>query len=246
MSQTYYFGINEERVGPLSEAAIRDRIADGAITRTTLAWCESMDDWRPVAEITELMRTVGDLLAEPASPPPLPARSSAPASSAPPLSQAARPEAPATAGADSAGNDLDPSYQVPEGLGSLGAAAYHVVFWLFRPWRGRPSLVRKFVRENPKRAVPVAAVTLAGLLLLFCVALAPIMGAMDEGTPWGQQQQVPATSGGGGRNPYQPMIQAQHDISDMIDDSYRYQRDSFDQQCETYRRANYDWYNDND
>jgi len=245
MNQCYHFGINGETIGPLGQQAIGDRITEGTITPATLAWCASMDDWKPVGEIAELTEAFGEALAREASPPPLPGASRSAASDPPPLPRNNGASAAGSSKQDTSGDELDPSYQVPQDLNGVGAAAYHVVFWLFRPWRGRPSLVRRFVRENPKRALPVAAGTLLGLFVLFCFAVAPLVKAPEAASPGTPPQQAPAMVGGG-RNIYQPIIDAQRDNARTIDDVYRYNRDSFDQQCETYRRANYDWYTDND
>lgn len=239
MLQTYYFGINGESIGPLDELAIRARVQQGRITRQTLAWCKAMDRWRPLSEIPELFAALEGLLTEADGPPPLPTAAT---------SQDVPPPLPTPPSATShaekpSGDPMEPTYQIPQGLGSLEAMAYHLVFWLYRPWRNRPSHVREFVRQDPKRAVPVAAGTLVVLFFVFCLAVCPIAQTMDNppAVPGGQQA-MPAPAFGGGPNVYRPMIEAQRYNQNVIDDVYRYSRDSFDRQTETYKQGTYDWY----
>ncbi len=240
MQQTYYFGIHGESVGPLDELAIRAHVQEGKITRQTLAWCKAMDRWRPLSEIPELIAALEGVLIEVDGPPPLP--TTAPSQNVPPPLPT---EANATISAEKPSVDpMNPDYQIPQGLGALEAMAYQLVFWLYRPWRNRPSHVREFVRQDPKRAVPVAAVTLVVLFFLFCLAVYPIAQTMDNppAVTGGQQQSMPVSAFGGDANIYQPMIEAQRYKQNIIDDVYRYNRDSFDRQVETYKQGTYDWY----
>jgi len=81
------------------------------------------------------------------------------------------------------------------------------------------------------------------LMFLFCLALASVFEAPDAPSrPQGPSG--PAGPAVGGADVYRPMINAQRETDRIIDDVYRYNRDSFDQQSETYRRGNYDWYSD--
>jgi len=244
MDHPYYFGIDGERIGPLDESAIEAQVAAGTITRATLAWCRSMDQWKPVAEIPELTERLGPLLGAGSEPPPLPTATASPDDAGPPPLPPADAPAPQGTGATSPAEDsLDPSYRVPEGLDGVGSLAYHVVFWLFRPWRGRPSRVRRYVRQDPRRAKPIALASVLGLMFLFCLALASVFEAPDAPSrPQGPSG--PAGPAVGGADVYRPMINAQRETDRIIDDVYRYNRDSFDQQSETYRRGNYDWYSD--
>lgn len=230
MNERYYFGVNGQSIGPLDEHAIRGHIEKGDITRQTLVWRKDMDNWRPLAEISELMAAFGDLLA---TPPPLPTQADSPATP-PPL--------PGSSGPKAAGKQdpTDPKYEVPAGLSGLNAAAYRFVFWLYRPWRNRPSRVREYVRENPDRAVPVAGISIVGLFFLFVFAISPMLEIEEPAPP--VSQQMPQPSWSVGTNPYQPMLDAQRYSQSVIEDVYRDSRDSFDRQSETYRRGTYDWY----
>lgn len=62
----WHFGIGGQQVGPLDASAIRARVADGSVTRETLAWKAGMGSWTAAGQIPEL----ADLFA--AVPPPLP------------------------------------------------------------------------------------------------------------------------------------------------------------------------------
>jgi hypothetical protein len=85
----FFFGINNETVGPLDEEAIRRRVSEGAITVHTLAWKQGQEGWMPVAEIPELMTAFGDVLSA-TTPPPLPGGAPPPLPSAGAASRAGR------------------------------------------------------------------------------------------------------------------------------------------------------------
>jgi len=236
MNQTYYFGIHGESVGPLDEPTIRSRIQEGAITKQTLAWCRSMDNWRPIEEIPELIETLGTLLAAAEGPPPLPTAAVS-STTPPPL-----PNNGAKAAGPAMEDPMDPNYRVPPGLSSCGAAAYHLVFWLYRPWRKKPSRVREFVRQDPSRAVPVAALSLVALFLTFCVAVYPISENLENPSPAGGQSQMPpGMVAGGGGIPYQALKDAQGYKQNVIDEVHHNNRESFNRRYKTYQDATYDW-----
>lgn len=62
----WYMGIGGQTVGPLTANAIRSKIADGAVTPSTLVWSEGMAAWAEASTIPDLSRMFG------AIPPPLP------------------------------------------------------------------------------------------------------------------------------------------------------------------------------
>ncbi|WP_175402554.1 pilin [Xanthomonas graminis] len=67
MSAWYYADAARDRHGPLSTAALLERLRDGLLDRDTLVWREGLPDWRP-------LHTLADELGLPAmaTPPPLP------------------------------------------------------------------------------------------------------------------------------------------------------------------------------
>ncbi|MFW6171695.1 MAG: hypothetical protein ACODAD_14500, partial [Planctomycetota bacterium] len=117
-----------------------------------------------------------------------------------------------------------------------------------RPWRGRPSRVRAYIDEDPRRTVPVALALAVSLFLLLVLALSPFVSE-DQGVPSlgpagpGESPRA-MPPGAGSMEQWRIMRDAQRDTDRTLDDAYRYQRDSFDQQSETYRRGTYDWYGD--
>ena len=153
-----------------------------------------------------------------------------------------------------------PAGEIPELAGLFPAAApgaaavsweeraRRFVYWCFRPRNGRPSKVRAYIDEKPGRAVPVAIAILAALCLSFALFLNSFKQATGPANGGGSAQ---APGGGGGQPGGNTMENwyiardAQRYNQNVIDDVYRNNRDSFDRQSETYRRANYDWYNSN-
>jgi len=51
----WYFGENEQQIGPLDEVAIRQAIRQGRVGRQTLVWREGMAQWTPLAAVPELL-----------------------------------------------------------------------------------------------------------------------------------------------------------------------------------------------
>ena len=47
----WFYAKDGERVGPLSESSLEQRLATGEITPETLVWCRGMEDWAPLATI---------------------------------------------------------------------------------------------------------------------------------------------------------------------------------------------------
>ena len=50
----YYVGIAGKPVGPLDEAALREKVASGDLDEDSLVWTEGMADWAPAADVTEI------------------------------------------------------------------------------------------------------------------------------------------------------------------------------------------------
>ncbi|HOY08689.1 MAG TPA: DUF4339 domain-containing protein [Candidatus Omnitrophota bacterium] len=249
LKKRYFFGIDHQEVGPLKEDVIKENIMDGKITEETLAWCQGMKEWLPLCDVLELQEAFGSLLEECMKPPPLP--KAAPQKPVPPplpkraccAEPASREQEPPPPKSDA------PAGDEPEGLCPLDAAAYRFVMWGFRPWRGKPSFVQDYVRKNPRRAVWVAGLSILSLVLMFGLTFMVITTAVEDGNMPVQQQAYPqqsepAQGGGDWRQRYQIWQDQQRDTQRILDDSYRYRRDSQDRRDETYRRANYDWYTD--
>jgi hypothetical protein len=47
----WYYAVDHEQQGPVSDEVFAELVADGVIGPETLVWCESMADWRPYASI---------------------------------------------------------------------------------------------------------------------------------------------------------------------------------------------------
>jgi membrane protease subunit (stomatin/prohibitin family) len=62
----YYAGIDGKQAGPFREAALRDEIRAGRVTRETLVWTQGMAEWKPAGDVEGVARLLG------AVPPPLP------------------------------------------------------------------------------------------------------------------------------------------------------------------------------
>lgn len=244
LSKNYFFGIGGKVVGPLDEKEIGRLIAEGIVNANTLAWCVGQARWEPVGAIEELQQAFGPLLegqqvgaatasTSPDVPPPLPEDQTVAST---PLSHKAKVQA-------------NTGHLTP-----LQSAAYSMVCWLYRPWRGRRSIIREFVDQDPTRAVPVAIGTMVVLGILFVMTIGAMFPPEEPSRSLPSQPTAGANTLGantvgamppGGQlspNVFLPMIRAQQDINNTIDDVYRYNRDSFDRQCETYRRGTYDWY----
>ena len=220
------FAIHNQPSEPYDEAAVRKLIDVKLVTAETLAWHAGLSGWKPAREIPELAALLGRAAAAPAPSdvPPLPGAAAVP---------------PAPAGAPplpTSGGNAE----------SWEERARRFVYWCFRPRNGRPSKVRAYVDAKPGRAVPVAIAIVAALVVsfaLFVHSFQPATGPTNGGGGSGGA----AMAGGGGNTMENWAIarDAQRYNQNVIDDVYRNNRDSFDRQSETYRRANYDWYNNN-
>jgi hypothetical protein len=221
MKEKFFFGIKGQKVGPLDEESIRQRLKDGSITAETLSWCDGMEKWLPMSQVPELKEAFGELLARQVMPPELPTGQSSTGQSTPP--------------------------PLPEGLSPFEASCYRFAKVCFRPCFGFQSPVGKMVEKNPKSAVGVAigSVCLMAVIVWMAMSGAKQSGQQAAAPGVGQQQQA-AQAGPGWGAQYQAIRSAQDYTQNAIDDSYKYRRDSQDRMDESYRRANYDWYKHDD
>ncbi len=214
----YFFMIREEQVGPLEESEISQRVESGVITRETMCWCEGMADWLAVKEVNDLSAKFPALSSAAATPPPLPKKAVTP---------------PPCPGVKSTRTNR------------LNDQAYQFVTWLYRPWKGRPSPVHDYVQKDPQRALPVAAATVAVVVIMLLITFSTIFSAGQKEqsagmTGPGQMAQPPA----GWQQQYKAWKDQQSYTQKVLDDTYTYQRDSQDRMDDSYRRATYDWYGD--
>lgn len=231
MERSYYFSINAQQVGPLDEEGIRQQLAKGAITAETLAWCEGMSGWEPAGQLEELKLFF---------------IKSRPAAQPPPLPESEKPAS------GPVHDDLNKT-EKPEGLSSLEETAYRFVLGFYRTWGGFSPPVRNYVLKNPKRAVPVALVTI-GLILAVVVSLPSMFQQTSEQAPVdgqqqtqisGQQQMPTQGVPPNWQQNYQILRDTQNYNQGVIDDVYKYRQKAEDRMDETYRRGTYDWYNKN-
>lgn len=65
-SPKFYAAIDGKQAGPFDEAALKQQIESGAVTKETLVWTQGMDEWTKAAEVDAVAKHFG------ATPPPLP------------------------------------------------------------------------------------------------------------------------------------------------------------------------------
>jgi hypothetical protein len=236
MDKAYFFGINNEKVGPLDDASIQQRIREGAITADTLAWRSGMDNWQPVGNIAELKKEFNALLSKQTVPPPLPAGSHASGQAAPPPF----PQKPSQA-------SYVQSERAPDGLSPFEAQCFRFAMTCYRPMGKWEPPLRKMVIQDPKKAVPVALGTGIAMVFLVSFAVASFsQGNKQTGAPGSGGVQQVQQPDGSWRAQYNAIRDAQQFSSDVSNDVYKYRRDSQDRMDESYRRANYDWYKSDD
>jgi hypothetical protein len=231
MKEKYYFAVNNQKTGPFVENEIEQRIRDGVITRDTLCWCSGMDAWKPVGDSRELLDRFAAPLIKQAVPPPLPTSVS---TEPPELPKNVRGASAVDAG------------QEPSGLSPFEASCYRIALLCFPAIGKWQPPLRKWIVKNPKNAV--SAVVGTGCV----VALIGVM-AMSNGKQ-GQKESGPQQGAMGVMNPggfnsaqYQAIRSAQQFGDNVLDETYKYRRDSQDRMDDSYRRATYDWYKkDND
>lgn len=57
----FYVGPDDENVGPVKAGEIRERVADGTITKSTLVWREGMEEWVEAGRIRKLWASSGEV-----------------------------------------------------------------------------------------------------------------------------------------------------------------------------------------
>jgi hypothetical protein len=70
----WYVGVNDQPMGPIRLAEIRDRAAKGEITPECLVWRDGFEDWKPLTAFPELVAVVEDGIGSLRSMRPPPAR----------------------------------------------------------------------------------------------------------------------------------------------------------------------------
>ena len=58
----WYYAINNERIGPVSEGEFLRLIASGEVGRDTMVWREGMTAWQPCHEVQPAARLGGEVL----------------------------------------------------------------------------------------------------------------------------------------------------------------------------------------
>jgi hypothetical protein len=215
------FVIHNQASEPYDEGAIRNLIELKLVNAGTLAWRDDLANWTPAGKLPELAAL-------------FPAAAAAAPGGVPPI-----PGATASAPPPATGFPPPPS----SGAGVWEERARRFVYWCFRPAAQRPPLESARVhRRKARRTIPVAAAILVALALSFAM----FVNSFSR-TP-AHAGGGAAMAGGGGGNVMENWNiarDAQRYNQNVIDDVHRNNRDSFDRQSETYRRANYDWYNNN-
>ena len=65
IAQTYFVAINGQQVGPLNDSELSQLISQKKVTKDTLAWMPGMTGWKPVEQVTAILKLVA------LTPPPL-------------------------------------------------------------------------------------------------------------------------------------------------------------------------------
>ena len=65
-TQPFYIAINGQSVGPLTESDFARMVAEGQVTKDTLAWMPGMLGWKPIEQIPAILKIVAT------APPPIP------------------------------------------------------------------------------------------------------------------------------------------------------------------------------
>jgi hypothetical protein len=71
MAQQWFFAVNNERRGPISEAELRQMVHGGVLSGATLVWREGLAEWQPAAACPELCAAPPTSSAAAPLPPPL-------------------------------------------------------------------------------------------------------------------------------------------------------------------------------
>ena len=239
MKEAFFFSIDDQPVGPLDLGEIQRLIAAHTITRSTLAWREGMDDWRPIQAIPELLELVAQQERPTLGPPPLPGASTAQGKATPPpLCGAGVQDRSGTPPGDPAST---PAQQQGERVSDdSGKPPGKTYAWLCRVLPRRSPL-RSYLERNPGMSTPILVLAVFGLLLI----LAFLFDMQEEETASAEQpQQQPGAPSADWQTRYRIWQDTQRHNQGVLDDVYEYGRDADDRMSETYRRGTYDWYTD--
>ncbi len=209
MDKVYYFGKDNQKMGPFDEETIKKKIKENQITSQMLAWCEGMNDWKLAGEIQELT----GLFKSRTQPPPLPGDKTTP----PPLP----------------GNEMP-----PQGLTPLEEKAYRFATAVYRPWRGKLSPLGDYVRKNPKNSIYVSLGTIVVIALgviLIAFAFTPSQDQNQVQQYSQEQQQMMMSPPAGWQAQHHAVMDAQREASRISDEVYKYRRDRQDA-ADDYRR----------
>jgi hypothetical protein len=200
----YFVVIDGDKSGPHDLATLEAMAKAGGLAPEMLCWAAGWADWKAVSDVPDLAAL---LTAD--GPPPVPDAAPTP----PPIPAAA----PVGDGA-------------PAGVVGV---CHQIVYWLFRPFRGKPSRVRAYVDEKPVRAVGIVAGLAALVVVCLSLAFTPMGDEKDTSDRQDSQQQA----GGGdmgaaqdnlrqARDMYYMNTQHNRDMDNIINDGYEYRRDS--------------------
>ncbi|MDT8303522.1 MAG: DUF4339 domain-containing protein [Sedimentisphaerales bacterium] len=212
MDKDYFFGSDNQTIGPVNLESVKEKISQGVITSQTLIWYEGMDNWKPAGQVQEL----SSLFKSGIQPPPLPQSPTTP----PPL----------------------PGTNIPEGLNPFEEKAYRFATAIYRPWRGKDSQLGAYVRKNPKSAVYVSLGTIAVMIVILVLFAYTFSPDKDQGQQYTQgQQQIPMGQMPpvGWQAGHRAMMDAQREIGEIGIDVYTYQRDRQDEMDDFRRKATY-------
>ncbi|MBX9573688.1 MAG: DUF4339 domain-containing protein [Candidatus Obscuribacterales bacterium] len=54
----WFYGLNDAKHGPVSEAQIRSLLQNGTLSSASLLWCERFTDWKPAASVPEFSNAI--------------------------------------------------------------------------------------------------------------------------------------------------------------------------------------------
>lgn len=232
MKTGYFFAIDDQSVGPLDEGTIKQRISSHAITRETLAWCEGMDDWRPVRAIPELLQTFGPEEASVARPPPLPGVAGRAGHPPPPPQARSRNDSEAPSEAPVATEVRRQGYQTAEKTTTERGTSYR---WLMQILPKRSPL-RPYLERNPGMAPPILVMALVGLMLILAFLADTQTEEAGYAKPPTQQLGAPV---GNWQEQHRAWRDAQSYTQGIYDDTNRRRLEAEDRMDDLRRRATF-------
>lgn len=115
----WHVAIDDQQVGPLAAAAVREKWESGEIGPDTLVWKAGLEDWRSLSQVPELQRFLSPVTRRPRP-------------------QAARPPPPPAAPAPSAAESKEPDWK-PTAASALAALASEEMAALKEPEPAKPA-----------------------------------------------------------------------------------------------------------